>query len=75
MIRNEQLKVRQLIELLALAPQDMPVKTEGAQCWGDCTGVSYSSDGRFVQIRRDDGCDHDDDYDVNMRRDDCLYRR
>lgn len=71
---NKQLTVRQLIELLTLAPQDMPVSTEGAQCWGECTGVSYSQDGDFVQLRRDDGCDRDDDYDVNMTASDCLHR-
>lgn len=50
---RKQLTVAELIEaLLEIENQDLPVYTEGCDCWGDAGSVSLNEDGRSVLIER-----------------------
>lgn len=45
-----QLTVRELIELLKSAPQDLPVKVEGCDCFQEAGGVSVEPSIQRIEV-------------------------
>ncbi len=57
--------VAELIEELKDLPQELPVKTEGCDCYGPCSGATLEDDTwnnvrrRYVILQRDDDIELD----------------